>query len=161
MQFLIIDEPGYLRTLADKIKEEGFDAIYASKWRNELAKLKPDVLLANTYKPLHHMNHVLVGLTQALSNIMTDKEYTQKFMQVQGIRTSVIHLAKEGQVDLSVIKEGTKYAIDSHFFPSYFNKEAEDAKAVLAMINELHAVQQLREAPYSFELEVEAWFNGS
>lgn len=161
MQVIIIDEFGYLKRLADGIKEEGFDALYYPKWKSELAKMKPDVMLANTYKPLRHFDHVLIGLTEALYNVIIDREYLQKFMQVQGIHMPITHLAQSGQVDESLIKKDIKYAIDTHFFPSYFSKEAEDARAVLRMANDLHAVQQVREAPYRFEMEIEAWFNGS
>jgi hypothetical protein len=75
MRFIIIDEFGYLRALIDKIKDEGFDAAYYPKWKSDIIKLKPDILVANTFKPLHHLDHVLIGLTQPLCNIITDNEY--------------------------------------------------------------------------------------
>lgn len=159
MQVIIIDEPGYLRTLVAKIKEAGYDALYLPRWKSDLAKMKPDVLIANTYKPLHHLNHVLAGMSQSLYNIVTDMEYTQKFMRVLGIQTPTMHIANQGVVSMEM-KDDIKYAIDSHTFPSYFNKGVEDAKAVLSLLNELHIVQQVREVPYSFEVEIEGWFNG-
>jgi len=160
VQIIIIDEPGYLRTLIGKIKEEGYDALYFPRWRSEIAKMKPDVLIANTYKPLHHLNHVLAGLSQSLYNIITDMEYTQKFMRVLGINTTKMHIANQGVVSEDVLKDDTKYVIDSLTFPSYFNKGVEDAKSVLKLLNELYVVQQVREVTYAFEVEIESWFNG-
>ncbi|GAH92471.1 unnamed protein product, partial [marine sediment metagenome] len=89
----------------------------------------------------------------------TDMEYTQKFMRVLGIQTTTMHMASKGVVSME-LEDDTKYAIDSHTFPSYFNKGVEDAEAVLKLLNSLHTVQQVREVPYSFEVEIESWFNG-
>jgi len=154
MQIVIIDEDGYLQTLVGKIKGRGYDVQYYPRWNASVAKMKPDVLLANTLKPLRHLDHILVGITQPVFNMITDKEYMRKVMKVWGVVMPITHTPKDFKPE-----KGKRYCINCPSLPTYYS-EAEDAKTVVEMLLHHKLEVSIEETPYNFEIEVEAWFNG-
>jgi len=159
MKFLIIDEANYLTNLSERIKDEGYDAHYLSSIK-DARKEHADIVLANTVIPFHHTTHNFIGITESIYTIITDKEYMLRVLKVMDITTPPFHIAAEGEVSTDIVEDGTKYAIETTTFPSYFTTGTEDATAMLELFNEYKLVSLVRELPYTFTLEVEGWFNG-
>lgn len=159
MKFLIIDEANYLTNLSERIKDEGYDAVYFSSVK-EARKEHADITLANTVIPLSILPQNFIGITDSIYTIITDKEYMLRVLKVMDIVTPPFHIATEGEVSTDIIEDGKKYAIESNCFPPYFTTGTEDAIAILELFNEHNLVTLVRELPYTFTLEVEGWFNG-
>jgi len=159
MKFLIIDEANYLTSLAETIKDEGYDALYCSSIK-EARKERADIVLANTVIPFHHVTQNFIGITESIYTIITDKEYMLRVLKTYDITPPPFHIATEGEVDTDIVTDGTKYAIETTTFPPYFAQGTEDAIAMLELLNEHKLVTLVRGLPYTFTLEVEGWFNG-